>query len=548
MDFIKILIAYFCSPHPGNLLRTTDGKLCILDWGMTLALPKDLQYALLEFIAHINSESYDDIPQDFINLGFSPPDKLERLKRSGLTDGFAFTLRQLSGGGGAKKTQERLKQSLLERYGDNLSDDELRKKAREEMMQQMEDQLKQEGVDVGGVSNMMEEISKRNKEIFQVPPYVLYTTRAFSTLEGIGLSVNEDYAIVQECYPYLAKRLMTDDSPRSRNALRNMLVKSTTGVLSPSKLIEMSEGFNSYTASTVSIDNTGAGMQQAQEEFIELLLSPKGNLIQDLVIEAAANVTDSLIRESLHRVKLSPGGQLVKSILKAPKNVVKAVVPSPFRMMLAPFTLPLTLPYDVAKAVVNIGSKSDSDRAAIESAEAFWNVAREQIVKRVRTFADEENVDLSFLGSSPQLLNPSVVRNALSDDRVRKRLPVLVSMSGRFGSSVLHRLADRVQHRNMSSIPVLKSTALPSEVGANNNSEISSLLQSIITSEEPDAIEALIDRVVSTATSESARRIAEVIDERVKSQMVIESPSASEQVLSAGFLASTSGLSKELPK
>ena len=32
-----------CDPHPGNLLRTTDGKLCILDWGMTLDVPQDLQ-------------------------------------------------------------------------------------------------------------------------------------------------------------------------------------------------------------------------------------------------------------------------------------------------------------------------------------------------------------------------------------------------------------------------------------------------------------------------------------------------------------------------
>lgn len=31
---------------------------------------------------------------------------------------------------------------------------------------------------------MMEEVSKRNKEIFQLPTYVLYVIRAFSTLEG----------------------------------------------------------------------------------------------------------------------------------------------------------------------------------------------------------------------------------------------------------------------------------------------------------------------------------------------------------------------------
>jgi predicted unusual protein kinase regulating ubiquinone biosynthesis (AarF/ABC1/UbiB family) len=95
-----------CDPHPGNLLRTTDGKLCILDWGMTLAVPGDLQYALLEFIAHINTEDYDSIPQDFINLGFSPADvSLERLQSSGITEGLSFAFRQLSQGGGPKKIQ-----------------------------------------------------------------------------------------------------------------------------------------------------------------------------------------------------------------------------------------------------------------------------------------------------------------------------------------------------------------------------------------------------------------------------------------------------------
>ena len=47
--------------------------------------------------------------------------------------------------------------------------------------------------------------------------------RAFSTLEGIGLSLDPSYAIVQECYPYLARRLFTDDSPRAKAALRSLL-------------------------------------------------------------------------------------------------------------------------------------------------------------------------------------------------------------------------------------------------------------------------------------------------------------------------------------
>ena len=191
---------------------------------MTLAVPNDLQYALLEFIAHINVEDYDAIPQDFINLGFSPPDVTEeRLKQSGITEGLSFAFRQLSGGGGPKKIQERVKAEFLERYGSDLSDEDLQKAARAEMLQRMEAQLESEGVDVKGVTNVMEEMSKRNRELFNLPPYVLYVARAFSTLEGIGLSLDENYAIVQECYPYLSRRLFTDRSPRAKKALRAML-------------------------------------------------------------------------------------------------------------------------------------------------------------------------------------------------------------------------------------------------------------------------------------------------------------------------------------
>ena len=54
-----------CDPHPGNLLRTTEGKLCILDWGMTLGVPQDLQYSLIEFIAHVNAEDSNPKPYPY---------------------------------------------------------------------------------------------------------------------------------------------------------------------------------------------------------------------------------------------------------------------------------------------------------------------------------------------------------------------------------------------------------------------------------------------------------------------------------------------------
>ena len=70
---------------------------------------------LLEFIAHVVAEDYASMPTDFINLGFSPPDKLEQLERSGLTKGLSFALRQLKRGGGTKKMQQRVKKEFQDR-------------------------------------------------------------------------------------------------------------------------------------------------------------------------------------------------------------------------------------------------------------------------------------------------------------------------------------------------------------------------------------------------------------------------------------------------
>ena len=44
--------------------------------------------------------------------------------------------------------------------------------AQAELIEAMEQQLQSEGVDVKGVTNVMEEMSRRNRELFALPPYV----------------------------------------------------------------------------------------------------------------------------------------------------------------------------------------------------------------------------------------------------------------------------------------------------------------------------------------------------------------------------------------
>ena len=140
---------------------------------------------------------------------------------------------------------------------------------------------------------------------------MLYVSRVQHP-EGIGLSIDEDYAILK-CYPYLARRLFTDNSPRARVALRSMLygpqsqqqqqqpltmtVASVSrcrssraptltatptaaawaaaaevgGLLSPDKLQEMTDGFTSYTATTDA--DTTKGLEEAGTALAELLLA-----------------------------------------------------------------------------------------------------------------------------------------------------------------------------------------------------------------------------------------------------------------------------------
>ncbi len=121
-----------CDPHPGNLLRTTDGRLCILDFGMTLDTDPMLQYSLLEFVAHLTSEDYDKVPDDLVKLGFIKPGKLEFMRRSGVLEPLVYFLRQAGKGGGAKGTRERIFADYRERFP-GLDDEALRNEMRADM-------------------------------------------------------------------------------------------------------------------------------------------------------------------------------------------------------------------------------------------------------------------------------------------------------------------------------------------------------------------------------------------------------------------------------
>ena len=183
-----------CDPHPGNLLRTTDGKLCILDWGMTQQVPEDLQLALLEFIADLQAENYERVPDDLVELGFVPREAIDDLRSSGLTYGITQMLKIAAQGGGPKGSMERLVAENKEKYGEDLMRQfgtldspeaikERQRRFREDYQKAMAaDSLARTGGGGGGGSDgptsttmdltqKIEQLQNENSDVFAIPDY-----------------------------------------------------------------------------------------------------------------------------------------------------------------------------------------------------------------------------------------------------------------------------------------------------------------------------------------------------------------------------------------
>lgn len=88
-------------PHPGNLFRTEDGKLCILDWGLVTPVSPSLSTAILQFIAHLVSKDFDAVPGDLDAMGFIPPGKRAAMEDAGVASALGLLFSALARGGGA---------------------------------------------------------------------------------------------------------------------------------------------------------------------------------------------------------------------------------------------------------------------------------------------------------------------------------------------------------------------------------------------------------------------------------------------------------------
>lgn len=189
---------FHADPHPGNMLRTTDGKLCILDFGLMSEMEDYQKYGMIGSITHLVKKDYYKVVEDFDYLGFLPEDRppLETYVPT-----FQAIFDQALKGGGAKS------------------------------------------INFNEMSNELANVTFSLP--FRLPPFFALVIRAIGVLEGIALNGDPNFAIIDESYPYIAKRLLTDDSEYMQKALNN-LIMDKNGQLDIDQLIDLLESFETF--------------------------------------------------------------------------------------------------------------------------------------------------------------------------------------------------------------------------------------------------------------------------------------------------------------
>jgi aarF domain-containing kinase len=220
-------------------------------------------------------------------------------------------------------------------------------------------------------------------------------------IEGIALRVDPDYSIVQECFPYIARRLLADDDPRVRKALRDVLYGNKQR-LDVERLIRLADAFSAFTtdglaeggaevtaaagaaagvpaASSSSSSSVWSGstptpvaarrqlpaaaaaaptssssgtnpsrerLSPAAKEALLLVFAPQGSYMQELLVEELVAAVDALSREA--------ASELLRRVLgSAPAVVALSSIEAlgPLRPLVLPVPTPLELLSKLVPAV-----------------------------------------------------------------------------------------------------------------------------------------------------------------------------------------------------
>jgi predicted unusual protein kinase regulating ubiquinone biosynthesis (AarF/ABC1/UbiB family) len=168
---------FHADPHPGNLFATLDGRMAYIDFGMMDQLEPGTKETIASSIVQLINQDYLALADDFVDLGFLAPNTNIKPIIPALESVFGSALGQ----------------SVRDFNFKTITDD---------------------------FSELMYDYP------FRVPAKFALIIRSLVTQEGLALSLDPNFKIVEVAYPYVARRLLTGESPQLRRQLIDVLFKN----------------------------------------------------------------------------------------------------------------------------------------------------------------------------------------------------------------------------------------------------------------------------------------------------------------------------------
>jgi len=232
---------FHADPHPGNLFAMADGRMAYIDFGMMDQLEQHTKETLVDSVVHLINKEYGALAQDFVKLGFLTPD----------TD--------------IEPIIPALETVFDKAVGESVGDFNFK-----------------------SITDQFSELVYEYP--FRVPAKFALIIRSLVTQEGLALSLNPNFKIVEVAYPFVARRLLTEESPAFRRRLLEILFKD--GKFQWQRL----ESLISMARTRDSLD-----LLPAAQLGLQYLLSPEGQFLRYQLIHALTE-DDRLHTEEVQRI------------------------------------------------------------------------------------------------------------------------------------------------------------------------------------------------------------------------------------------------------
>lgn len=232
---------FHADPHPGNLFAMPDGRMAYIDFGMMDQLHQFTKETLVDSVVHLINKEYDALAQDFVKLGFLTPD----------TD--------------IEPIIPALEAVFDKAIGESVRDFNFK-----------------------SITDQFSELVYEYP--FRVPAKFALIIRSLVTQEGLALSLNPNFKIVEVAYPYVARRLLTEESPEFRRRLVDILFKG--GKFQWHRL----ENLIAIARTRENLD-----LLPAAQLGLQYLLSPEGQFLRHQLIHALTE-NDRLHTEEVQRI------------------------------------------------------------------------------------------------------------------------------------------------------------------------------------------------------------------------------------------------------